>query len=99
MPAVIAPYGTSRPVRLEAGEEIERGLASPRVDAPAVPPMDWHYRGAFAFGRRGGSAGAWKHSGNIEGISSRWKMDVPSRGFGANNGFRCVRTAPSQSSK
>jgi formylglycine-generating enzyme required for sulfatase activity len=75
------------------GHHAGRRFAGTHGDGTAVPPLDWHYRGDFAFGRRGGSAGAWKHSGNIEGISGRWKMDAPSRGFSANNGFRCVRTA------
>jgi formylglycine-generating enzyme required for sulfatase activity len=76
------------------GHHAGRRFAGTHGDGTAVPPLDWHYHGDFAFGRRGGSAGAWKHSGNIEGISGRWKMDAPSRGFSANNGFRCVRTAP-----
>jgi len=76
------------------GHHVGRRFAGTHGDGTAVPPIDWHYRGDFGFGRRGGSAGAWKHSGNIEGISGRWMMVAPSRGFSANIGFRCVRTAP-----
>jgi formylglycine-generating enzyme required for sulfatase activity len=73
------------------GDYMGRRFAGTHGRGTVAPPADWHLRGAF--GRRGGSAGARKHTGIIRGMSSRWSMDA-GLPFPDNNGFRCVRTAP-----